>query len=392
MEIELYKTQFDFVNCDDRFTAMLGGVGSGKTLAGSVKSIRYAKPKTLGLVVAPTYRMLQDATIRTYRKINEELIAKYNKTDSDIILKNGAEILFRSSDDPDKLRGPNINWAWMDEAGLSKKGTWEIVIGRLRADGEAGRCWVTTTPKGKNWLYDMHKQMTVFKSATTENPYLSKEFIQSLLDNYTGEFLRQEVYGEFARFEGLVYPDFSEDVHVKKRDPSEFIYWGLAIDEGYTNPAVILLIGVDSDGRKHIHQEFYERGKLQSDVVAAAQEMAAGKNITEIAVDASAAGLIADLRNVGLPAMPQKGRVLDGIHVVQEHLKIQGDGRPYLTVDPSCVNTINEFQSYIWKPGKDEPVKEMDHAMDGIRYYLAGNLPDDDKIIIYDERVNISPF
>lgn len=392
MEIELYKTQFDFVNCNDRFTAMLGGVGSGKTLAGSVKSIRYALPKTLGLVVAPTYRMLQDATIRTYRKINEELIASYNKTDSNIVLKNGAEILFRSSDDPDKLRGPNINWAWMDEAGLSKKGTWEIVIGRLRADGQAGPCWVTTTPKGKNWLYDMHKQMTVFKSATTQNPYLSKEFVKSLLDSYTGEFLRQEVYGEFARFEGLVYPDFNEDVHVKKRDQSEFVYWGLAIDEGYTNPAVILLIGVDSDGRKHIHQEFYERGKLQSDVVAAAQEMAAGKNITEVAVDASAAGLIADLRNVGLPAVPQKGRVLDGIHVVQEHLKIQGDGKPYLTVDPSCVNTINEFQSYVWKPGKDEPVKEMDHAMDAARYYLAGNLPDDDKIIVYDERVSISPF
>lgn len=392
MEIELYKTQFDFVNCNDRFTAMLGGVGSGKTLAGSVKSIRYTLPKTLGLVVAPTYRMLQDATIRTYRKINEELIASYNKTDSDIILKNGAEILFRSSDDPDKLRGPNINWAWMDEAGLSKKGTWEIVIGRLRADGQAGPCWVTTTPKGKNWLYDMHKQMTVFKSATTQNPYLSKEFVKSLLDSYTGEFLRQEVYGEFARFEGLVYPDFNEDVHVKKRDPKGFIYWGLAIDEGYTNPAVILLIGVDSDGRKHIHQEFYERGKLQSDVVAMAQEMAAGKNVTEVAVDSSAAGLIADLRNVGLPAVPQKGRILDGIHVVQEHLKIQGDGKPYLTVDPSCVNTINEFQSYVWKPGKDEPVKEMDHAMDAARYYLAGNLPDDDKIIVYDERVSISPF
>jgi PBSX family phage terminase large subunit len=392
MEIELYKTQFDFVNCNDRFTAMLGGVGSGKTLAGSVKSIRYALPKTLGLVVAPTYRMLQDATIRTYRKINEELIASYNKTDSNIVLKNGAEILFRSSDDPDKLRGPNINWAWMDEAGLSKKGTWEIVIGRLRADGQAGPCWVTTTPKGKNWLYDMHKQMTVFKSATTQNPYLSKEFVKSLLDSYTGEFLRQEVYGEFARFEGLVYPDFNEDVHVKKRDPKGFIYWGLAIDEGYTNPAVILLIGVDSDGRKHIHQEFYERGKLQSDVVAMAQEMAAGKNVTEVAVDSSAAGLIADLRNVGLPAVPQKGRILDGIHVVQEHLKIQGDGKPYLTVDPSCVNTINEFQSYVWKPGKDEPVKEMDHAMDAARYYLAGNLPDDDKIIVYDERVSISPF
>jgi hypothetical protein len=32
------------------------------------------------------------------------------------------------------------------------------------------------------------------------------------------------------------------------------------------------------------------------------------------------------------------------------------------------VNTINEFESYVWKDGKDEPQKENDHAMDAIRY------------------------
>lgn len=371
MEIELYKTQYDFVVCEDRFTAMLGGVGSGKTLAGSVKSLKYAVPKTLGLVTAPTYRMMQDATIRTFRQVNDELIANYNKSDSEIRLKNGAEILFRSADDPDRLRGPNIHWAWIDEAGLCRSETWDIVIGRLRADGKAGSCWITTTPKGKNWLYEKHNQMTVFKAATTENPYLAKEFVDSLINSYSGEFLRQEVYGEFARFEGLVYPDFEERVHVIKRDESEFVSWGMAIDEGYTNPAVILLIGIDSDKRKHIYREFYERGKLQSDVVNAALELAKGKNVAEIAVDASAAGLIADLRNAGIKAKARKGRVLDGIRAVQEHLKIQGDGKPRLTVSPICVNTINEFQSYIWKQSKDEPVKEMDHAMDAIRYFLS---------------------
>ena len=40
-----------------------------------------------------------------------------------------------------------------------------------------------------------------------------------------------------------------------------------------------------------------------------------------------------------------------------------------MTVDPSCVNTINEFESYVWKEGKDEPVKEWDHAMDATRYF-----------------------
>jgi phage terminase large subunit len=65
--------------------------------------------------------------------------------------------------------------------------------------------------------------------------------------------------------------------------------------------------------------------------------------------------------------------VLDGITKVQDYLKIQGDGKPRLTVDPSCVNTINEFESYVWKENKDEPVKDNDHAMDALRY-LAGNV------------------
>lgn len=377
MEVELYKTQFQFVNCEDRFTAMLGGIGSGKTLAGSVKSLNYAKPKTLGIVVAPTYRMLQDATIRTFRDVNEEVIKDYNKSEMICRLKNGAEILFRSADEPDRLRGPNAHWAWIDEAGLCQSGTWDIVIGRLRADGQAGPCFITTTPKGRNWLYQKKSQMTVFHSATTENPYLSKEFVQSLLDSYTGEFLQQEVYGEFARFEGLVYPMFSEQAHIRRRSRDEFQSFGMACDEGYTNPAVVLLIGIDGDGRWHVLSEYYERGKLQADVVNYAKGLSQEYGVEVAAVDSAAAGLIADMRDVGINAKSAKGRVMDGIRLIQDRLKIQGDGKPRLTIDPACVNLINEFNSYVWKPDKDEPVKEYDHALDSLRYFANATAEDD---------------
>jgi phage terminase large subunit len=43
-----------------------------------------------------------------------------------------------------------------------------------------------------------------------------------------------------------------------------------------------------------------------------------------------------------------------------------------LTVDPSCVNTISEFESYQYPDGRrgnsDNPIKENDHAMDALRY------------------------
>jgi len=92
--------------------------------------------------------------------------------------------------------------------------------------------------------------------------------------------------------------------------------------------------------------------------------------VQQVIVDQAAAGLIADMKNAGLPAMGHKGRVLDGIQAVQNYLAIAGDGRPRLTVDPACVETINEFESYVWRPEKDEPMKENDHAMDALRYYV----------------------
>lgn len=367
----MFPTQFDFVACEDRFSAFIGGIGSGKTYAGCVKDLFNARQAgSLGLVVAPTYPMIRDATLRTFMDVAGDAVESFNKAEMIAKIRGGGEILFRSADNPNRLRGPNINWAHIDEGAMCTAGTWEIVIGRLRAGGKAGPCWITTTPNGRNWLYHKREQMRIFHSRTADNPYLAKEFIRSLEASYVGEFARQELEGEFISLEGLVYPMFKGDTHIQRRLSTEFQQFMLAMDEGYTNPAVILLVGIDADNRVHILKEFYERGKLQKDVVKAALSWYQEHKCSLSAVDSSAAGLIADLRDSGINAMPHKGRVLDGITQVQALLKIQGDGRARLTIDPDCENTINEFESYIWKPEKDEPVKESDHAMDALRYLV----------------------
>ena len=60
--------------------------------------------------------------------------------------------------------------------------------------------------------------------------------------------------------------------------------------------------------------------------------------------------------------------MLDGIQAIQNRLKVAGDGRPRYTIDPTCTNHINEFESYVWKPEKDVPEKEYDHSLDASRY------------------------
>lgn len=229
-------------------------------------------------------------------------------------------------------------------------------------------------------------QASVYYSGARDNPHNSPEYIETL-DSLTGVLHKRLALGQWVQAEGAVYDTFDHSIHAKERDPGDFHTWAMAIDEGYTNPAVILLVGVDSDGRWHIHREWYERGKLQSAVVAQAQEWRTQYNTTTAAVDASAAGLIADLRNNGVPARGAKGGVFEGIQAIQNRLKKAGDNKPRLTVDPSCTQTISEFESYCWKQdrasgsSKDEPLKENDHAMDAIRYLAASGIIDPLKLV-----------
>ena len=363
--------------CQDRFTALIGGIGSGKTYGGAVKGLVVgAETKGLGLVVAPTYPMLRDATLRTYQDVFGDAITNFYKSEMRADILGGGEILFRSADQPDRLRGPNLHWAHIDEGALCPRQTWEIIIGRLRAEGTAGPCWITTTPKGRNWLYERSSEMTVFKARTADNPYLDAEFIRSLQAVYTGNFARQELEGEFVAYEGIVYEEFSRDVHVVRRDASEFRSYVAGIDEGYTNPAVILVCGLDADGRLHIASEFYKRRVTQDDFVRAAADIHGHGNIGTFYVDPSAAGLIAAMHQAGLPAVRANNAVFDGIQAVKSRLAIAGDGRPRLTIDPSCVYSIAEFESYAWKETrigmKDEPEKANDHSMDTVRYTVMG--------------------
>jgi len=370
LEIELYSTQYDFVTCADRYTAFIAGIGSGKTFSGAVKGATLAHPKTLGLVVAPTYPMLRDATVRTYQDIFGDAM-QLHKGEMLGTLPNGAEIMFRSADQPDRLRGPNIHWAHVDEGALCPNGTWEVVIGRLRADGTAGPCFVTSTPKGRNWLYERSDNMHIFRAHTRDNPYNAREFVESLEASYTGRFADQELAGEFVGFEGLVYEEFSREIHVTEREgPWQRVIIG--VDEGYTNPAVLLVIGEDNDGRLHLITELYQRRMLQGAVVKACADFVNQYHTQSVQIDPSAAGLIADMVAAGVPASSADNTVTEGIQAVKARLAIAGDGRPRLTMSPACANTIAEFESYSWRERSgnmiDEPEKINDHAMDALRY------------------------
>jgi len=374
----------EFIYSREHETILSGPSETGKTLAACWK-IHTLATKYHGSQIAIVRKVaadLQGTVLQTFDKvINPDVRIYGGERVEKYIYPNGSVIWTGGMDHPGKVLSGERDVIYVCQAEQLALDDWETLT--IRTTGRAanmpysqliGDC----NPGGSRHWIRTRGSLKLLRSKHTDNPTLYDEDgtltergkrTMEALKSLTGVRYQRLYLGEWATAEGAVYDQFGQH-NVITRPETDFQSFGLACDEGYTNPAVILLVGRDSDGRLHILKEYYERGKLQSEVVLQAKAWTDLHGCNTAAVDAAAAGLIADMRNNGIPARPAKGRVLDGIHAVQDLLKIQDDGKPRLTVDPSCVNVINEFESYVWRPEKDEPIKENDHAMDAIRYYV----------------------
>lgn len=229
-----------------RSRALVGGVGSGKTMAGCAELFRPEYAGSTGAVVAPTFGMLRDATLRTFLGLCEivkaqgwPVLGSFNRSDMVAELETGTTILFRSADDPERLRGPNLGFFYLDEAALMPRMTWDIMLGRLRE--RPGRSWLTTTPRGFNWIYDLFVTQTLegydlIRSSSRDNPYLPKDFIGSLEQAYAGQFRQQEIEGEFVQPEGaLAQRQWFGIVDAIPAEARRVRYWDFAATEKKLN-------------------------------------------------------------------------------------------------------------------------------------------------------------
>lgn len=376
-----------------------GPADTGKTIAACVKIhlICVRCPGAQGAIVRKTKTSLRGTVLNTFNRVvkNQGVAILGGEHPTRYLYPNGSMIWLGGMDDPDKVLSAERDFIYCNQTEELTLNDWEMLATRC-----SGRASVIKIPQlfgdcnpggSKHWIRERANQGRLRLLVTThkDNPTIYNpdgSLIDSdevrrrmaVLDNMTGVRKLRLKDGIWATAEGAVYEMFNAaSVHVKIRERGEMKRFFLAMDEGFTHPAVILVIGEDNDGRWHCFREFYKSNIIPEDVVATAKLWNTEFKCSMAGVDESAAGLIASLKKLGVNAVGGKGRILDGIQAIQNRLKVQADGRPRLTVDPSCVNVINEFESYVWKPERDVPEKEFDHAMDAFRYLRdALNEPD----------------
>ena len=169
--------------------------------------------------------------------------------------------------------------------------------------------------------------------------------------------------------DGLVYY-FGED-NIVDEIPSNCEYY-ISIDYGTMNPfsaGLWCLVGGNAVRIKEFYYNGRKSGVQRTDEQYCddIEALANGYNIKRVIVDPSAASFIAALRKRNFSVIKANNEVFDGIRRTAEFLR---EGK--IKIHRSCTDCIAEFGLYRWdeKASTDTVIKENDHAMDDIRYFV----------------------
>jgi len=141
------------------------------------------------------------------------------------------------------------------------------------------------------------------------------------------------------------------------------------VDWGWTNPGVLLVVGLTTDDHTWVLAECYATERSIEWWAEEGARLRKEHRVDAFVADPSEPANIAALQRAGLPIQPANNAVVPGIAAVSARIDT---GREHVV--SSCEHTIAEYGMYSWKQRSDgtirpdEPDKVADHCMDARRY------------------------
>jgi hypothetical protein len=216
----------------NRYLGFSGPIGSGKSRALIYQTLFSAalNPGLPGLLAAPTYPMLRDATLQSMFDVlgEEEIDYRHAKSENVLYLPDppfhGAKILCRSLDEFERLRGTNLAWFGIDELTYAPPEAWTRLEGRLRHPKATRRCgFAVWTPKGYDWVFEAFignpkPGYKVTLATPRENHYVNATGMYDALQaGYDERLYKQEVLGEYLSLtSGAAYYSFRREQNVRE--------------------------------------------------------------------------------------------------------------------------------------------------------------------------------
>lgn len=396
-------SQKEFHASEARFKGFSGPIGCGKSQALCQESIRltYLNPGRLGLLGAPTYPMLRDATQAALLEILDanRIPFEHNKAENTLLMKDtGSRILFRPVDEFERLRGTNLAWFGLDELTYTQEAAWLRLEGRLR-DPQAKRLcgFGVWTPKGYDWVYrrfvaEKNEDYCLVVAPAFENRFLLDKipnFYKRLAQSYDENFYKQEVLGAYLNMTGgLVYDSFSaaENVRELQARPELPLLWALDFNVDPMSSLItqivkgqIWVLGeivIRHATTMQACEEFLKRfpdhkpGIVVYGDASGNKEQTTGFSDYQMVREHFAQFTTAPVRYKVPKANPS---VRERINLTNSTLR-SASGAIGLLVDPSCKELIKDFEQVSFRQDSYQIDKDRDrrrtHLSDALGYLL----------------------
>jgi Terminase large subunit, T4likevirus-type, N-terminal/Terminase RNaseH-like domain len=387
-----------------RFKGFSGPIGSGKSQALCQEAIKlsYQNPGRSGLIGAPTYPMLRDATAAALMDVlvQNKIGFDYNRAENQLVIKETrSKIMFRAVEEFERLRGSNLAWFGLDELTYTSEQAWLRLEGRLRDPKASRLCgFAVWTPKGFDWVHErfIGRKVEGYETviaAPFENKFLLNkipDYYDRLLSSYDARFFQQEALGEYVNQNaGRVYYGFDRPLHVAEVqvNPRLPLLWALdfnwdpmsSVLAQMENGKVIVLgeIVLSRATTQQACEEFERRYPkhaaglvVYADATGRRAQTGGGTSDHAILKEFFRPGAYGQVKFKIPPSNPV---VRDRITLMNSKL-VSADGSRAVIVSDRCPELIKDFEQVTYKENSQVIDKEKDsrrtHLSDALGYLV----------------------
>ncbi len=441
VEQEFSAPQYAFLELQDKIAALIGGVGSGKSHALGVALVDghlyQGHTKTVFLVVSNTYKQLEQSTLPLVWSAYEAMGWEYGrdyvynerppafwgyqsafkKHEGIITLRNWNQVITRSLEKYDSIRGLTVGAVYHDEMRGAPKAAFDVLLARMRCTKALRRMYRgCTTPNGFDWIYEVFVDKALYPyvlTDTRDNSWLTPDFIATLESSYDPLRAEQEIHAKFvALTKGRVYYCFDRSLHVRSVTPDHSEHFVVSFDFNRSPysvvicqnqiigekrcPVVIDEVSMDGAGTPEACEEIIRRLTqlwstrdiqkhpsatprvyVYGDASGGAGSRRTNANKTDYEIieqkfrSAFASGLTPMWRSTN---MPVSTRVL----AMNSRMR-NAQGKVSFAVDPRCKQLIRDLERVSYIKGSSEIDKDSDktltHMSDAVGYFIAAAYP-----------------
>lgn len=323
--------------------------------------------QSVSICVSPTLEQSRKVYNDICKLIKDTpLLAGRNSTLLTIQLINGSELLFKSAEQRDTLRGYTVSGVLcVDEAAFIQD---EVFYELLLPWTNVHRASIilTSTPKFKSGFFYKNYSLggqpghiTIDWGEYDTSKYLSRETLEMYRQQLPRQIFRSEFLGKFCEADSLVFGDFKHSINnslqVSTTVPTILaIDWGSGQGQDFTAISILQMI----DGTVIVPKVVYFNDKNVNQTITIIKELILKYSIQDIIIEKNSIGTIyydilcQDLEEFDVTIHSFYTSNTSKVEIIQQLIVAFEQNLIQITDDPELVTELSNFETRTTATGK----------------------------------------